>query len=149
LPYRATWELHIYFSIAGVEGAIGSNRGGSNDEGATTGEDSKCGNHTARGLVPLCYKSCFHTAHITFFYFAHAVPKDGLLQVPQDPSSLMADDTLSKNIAGTCNDIESLEDELTHLMYVMTNAELDPSHSGNVIELLLVNPKCSHLCYLF
>ena len=86
---------------------------------------------------------------MTLLSFAHSAPRDGLLQVPQDSSSSMADDKLAKNSSGTCNDIESLEDELTHLMYVMTNAELDPSHSGKVIELLLVNPKCSHLCYLF
>lgn len=43
---------HI-FSFAGVEGATGSNRGGSNDEGSTAGDNCKCGNHTSRGFLPL------------------------------------------------------------------------------------------------
>jgi hypothetical protein len=57
--------------------------------------------------------------------FAHSVPRDGLLQVPQDSSSSMADDKLAKNSSGTCNDIDNLEAELTRLIYSMPNAELD------------------------
>jgi len=49
----------------------------------------------------------------------------------------MADDKLAKNSAGTCNDIENLEAELTHLICYMSNAEFDSSPSGKVIELLL------------
>ena len=50
-PYRATRESHMLLSFAGVEGATGSNRGRSNDEGSTTDDNCKCVNNTSRGLA--------------------------------------------------------------------------------------------------
>jgi hypothetical protein len=86
-------------------------------------------------FAALILNSLSYRAHNGFLPLARSVPRDGVLQVPQDPSSSMADDKLAKSSSGTCNDIESLEAELTHLIYSMPNAELDPSQSGKVIEL--------------